>query len=365
MYENGSLKQFYHAEGYVEPDGQSGYQYVYQYKDHLGNIRITYADDNNDGMVGTNEIRREQNYYPYGLEHRGYNTGSYGAKNNLKTYQGQEFNEDLGLNTHEWRYRMSDPALGRFWQIDPLAEDYDYQSPYNFSENDPVSGVELEGLEKLHITVYNVIRNDSGGYTRSAPQMISVTDNHDWEGTMYESQFNVFGDDNKTVTAIYTGPEAGLNLSRSGIEITDVEGVSLSMREIIDAASNNQEFQKAGETIKNYVAGAGLAFGAGSVAAGEVSAFTYLGLASDANVVFGGEYGNLTDSLNEDDQKNVTLLSSASTVGSKTEAIKTLTSKSASSSNKFSAALNLLKAMFDLSTMAIEKRNEKNNHEKE
>jgi len=38
----------------------------------------------------------------------------YGVKNNLKTFQDQEFTEDLGLNTQEWKFRMSDPAIGRF-----------------------------------------------------------------------------------------------------------------------------------------------------------------------------------------------------------------------------------------------------------
>ncbi|UOB18998.1 RHS repeat domain-containing protein [Abyssalbus ytuae] len=366
VYENGSLKQITQPEGYIEPDG-NGWQYVYRYLDIWGNTRVTYADDNGDGSVNSSEIRREQNFYPFGLEHKGYNTAMYGVKNNLKTYQGQEFTEDLGLNTHEWKYRMSDPTIGgRFWSIDPLAEDYSYQSPYNFSENDPVSGVELEGLEKLHVTVYNVMKNDSGGYTRSAPQTTSVTDNHDWkDGTHYESQYNVYGDDNKTVTAIHTGPEAGLNLSKSGVNITSVEGVDLSMGEVIDTAGNNKEFQKAGETAKNYVAGVGLAFGAGAIAAGEASFFTYLGLVSDANVVSGGENGSLTDSLNENDQKSATLVGTASAVGSKTEAVTTLMSTAATSSSKFSAAINLFKAIFDLSTMAIEKRNEENNDERQ
>lgn len=146
VYENNTLKQFFQEEGYVEPKG-SGWQYVYQYKDIWGNIRLTYADDNSSGSVTSAEIRREQNYYPFGLEHKGYNFASYGAKNNLKTYQGQEFTEDLGLNTHEWKYRMSDPSIGRFWQIDPLAEDYTYNSTYAFAENKLGSGVELEGLE--------------------------------------------------------------------------------------------------------------------------------------------------------------------------------------------------------------------------
>ncbi|TVZ27852.1 YD repeat-containing protein [Gillisia sp. Hel_I_86] len=149
IYENNVLKQFYQPEGYVEPDGNGSYQYVYQYQDIWGNTRITYADDNNNGSVNSSEIRREQNYYPYGLEHKGYNGSSYGVKNNLKTYQGQEFTEDLGLNTHEWKYRMSDPSIGRFWQIDPLAEDYTYNSTYAFQENKMGMGTELEGAELL------------------------------------------------------------------------------------------------------------------------------------------------------------------------------------------------------------------------
>ncbi len=147
IYENSSLKQITQPEGYIEPDGND-WQYVYYLKDHQSNIRITYADDNRNGSIdGTSEIRREQNYYPFGMEHKGYNNGMYGVKNNLKTYQDQEFTEDLGLNTHEWKYRISDPAIGRFWQIDPLAEEYVYNGTYNFSENRVIDGVELEGLE--------------------------------------------------------------------------------------------------------------------------------------------------------------------------------------------------------------------------
>lgn len=156
VYENSALKQISHSEGYLEPNGSGGYQYVYQLKDIWRNTRITYADDNNDGTITTSEIRREQNYYPFGLEHKGYNGASYGVKNNLKTYQDQEFTEDLGLNTHEWRYRISDPTIGRFWQIDPLAEDYNYNSTYAFQENKLGMGIELEGLELVEWAMDNI-----------------------------------------------------------------------------------------------------------------------------------------------------------------------------------------------------------------
>lgn len=41
----------------------------------------------------------------------------------------------------------SDSKNGRFWQIDPLASEYPYNSPYAFQENKFGSGIELEGKE--------------------------------------------------------------------------------------------------------------------------------------------------------------------------------------------------------------------------
>ena len=147
VYEGGSLKQISFTEGYVEPE-ESSWQYVYYLKDHQGNTRVTYSDDNGNGSIDPNtELRREQNYYPFGMEHKGYNGSIYGVKNNLKTFQDQEFTEDLELNIHEWRYRISDPSIGRFWQSDPLGDKYRFNSPYAFAENRVINGLELEGLE--------------------------------------------------------------------------------------------------------------------------------------------------------------------------------------------------------------------------
>ncbi|WP_425236796.1 DUF6443 domain-containing protein [Ulvibacterium sp.] len=150
IYEGGNLVQFFHLEGYVEPDGSGGYSYIYQYIDHLGNVRLSYSDlDNNGSIDAGSEILQERNYYPFGLEHKGNNNMIQGVESNYKQFQGQEWTEDLGLNIHEWKYRVSDPTIGRFWQIDPLAEDYSYQSPYNFSENRVIDSAELEGLERI------------------------------------------------------------------------------------------------------------------------------------------------------------------------------------------------------------------------
>ena len=145
VYEDGQLKFISQPEGYVEPDGNGNFDYIYQYRDHLGNIRLSYRDNN-----GTLEIVEENNYYPFGLKHKGYNNVINGTVNHYKDFQGQELTEDLGLNVHEWKYRISDPAIGRFWQIDPLAEDYYHNSTYAFSENRVIDSAELEGLERIY-----------------------------------------------------------------------------------------------------------------------------------------------------------------------------------------------------------------------
>lgn len=62
-------------------------------------------------------------------------------------FQEQEEQDELGLNWIQFKWRNHDPAIGRFFSIDPLAEKYDYQSPYNFAENMIISHREIEGLE--------------------------------------------------------------------------------------------------------------------------------------------------------------------------------------------------------------------------
>src|SRR5690606_29716804 len=120
----------------------------------VGNPTHFYID-NVYASTGEPEIVEENNYYPFGLKHKGYNNVVSANVNSVaskyKTYQGQEFTDDLGLNVHEWKYRISDPAIGRFWQVDPLAEDYVYNGVYNFSENRVIDAVELEGLESFII----------------------------------------------------------------------------------------------------------------------------------------------------------------------------------------------------------------------
>ena len=64
-------------------------------------------------------------------------------------FQGQELDNEIKGegNSINYKYRMHDPRVMRFFAPDPLEKDYPYYSPYQFSGNRPIDKVELEGLE--------------------------------------------------------------------------------------------------------------------------------------------------------------------------------------------------------------------------
>ena len=64
-------------------------------------------------------------------------------------FQGQEMDDEIKGegNSTNFKYRMHDPRVGRFLSIDPLSSTYPWNSPYAFSENRVIDGIELEGAE--------------------------------------------------------------------------------------------------------------------------------------------------------------------------------------------------------------------------
>src|SRR5690606_17161307 len=48
-------------------------------------------------------------------------------------------------NSVNYKYRMHDPRLGRFFAVDPLAGDYPSKSPYSFVGGDPIGNQEVDG----------------------------------------------------------------------------------------------------------------------------------------------------------------------------------------------------------------------------
>ncbi|MBI1266451.1 MAG: hypothetical protein GC193_03365 [Cryomorphaceae bacterium] len=118
----------------------------------LGNVTATLSDaisTHFDGAVHyTSRITSLTDYYPFGaaMPGRSFSEGEY-----RYGFQGQETDDEIKGegNSINYKYRMHDARIGRFFSIDPLAPDYPWNSPYAFSENKLIHMVELEGLEAV------------------------------------------------------------------------------------------------------------------------------------------------------------------------------------------------------------------------
>jgi RHS repeat-associated protein len=127
----------------------------YELTDHLGNVNTVVTGrllpGNGAGSAYQAEVVSAQSYEPFGSLLPGRNHNS-GASRHL--FQGQETDNEMHGTTgtsYAFTYRLHDARVGRFWSIDPLAAKYPHNSPYAFSENRVIDGIELEGLEVLLI----------------------------------------------------------------------------------------------------------------------------------------------------------------------------------------------------------------------
>ena len=147
------MQFFLTAEGYVKVviptgGGNPSYDYVFNYTDHLGNIRLSYSDANKNGIAEKTEILEENNYYAFGLKHKNYNTVNSQPAYKYK-YNGKELQDELGLNVYDYGARNYDPAVGRWFNYDPLAEKYLSISSYVYCANNPIIYIDPNGRELI------------------------------------------------------------------------------------------------------------------------------------------------------------------------------------------------------------------------
>jgi RHS repeat-associated protein len=95
---------------------------------------------------------------------------------NRYQYNGKEWNADNGLNWYDYGARWYDPAVGRWWSVDPIAEKNTFESPYAYTHNNPINYVDPDGLYPRSILIYDAGLGLYGGYkfTKSAAHLLSL-----------------------------------------------------------------------------------------------------------------------------------------------------------------------------------------------
>jgi RHS repeat-associated protein len=69
---------------------------------------------------------------------------------NKYLYQGKEYQNELGLDTYDFEWRMYDPAIGRTFQLDPMAVNYYSLSPYSWVANNPLKFIDPDGMDVIN-----------------------------------------------------------------------------------------------------------------------------------------------------------------------------------------------------------------------
>ncbi|THV62046.1 hypothetical protein EK417_06440 [Chryseobacterium candidae] len=113
--------------------------YIYQYKDHLGNVRVSFAKNS----TGVLEIVDSNDYYPFGMNHL--KTGSaYFGQDSFKKYKynGKELQE---TGMYDYGARMYMPDIGRWGVLDNYSEKYFSISPYTYVANNAVKFIDING----------------------------------------------------------------------------------------------------------------------------------------------------------------------------------------------------------------------------
>lgn len=103
-------------------------------------------------IQSSNEIIEETNYYPFGLAHKGYNQKNDALMKDYKyQYNGKEKQEELGLNFYDYGARNYDAAIGRWMNVDPLAEKFVDWTPYHYVHNNPINAIDPDGRDIIYL----------------------------------------------------------------------------------------------------------------------------------------------------------------------------------------------------------------------
>ncbi|MCF8338668.1 MAG: hypothetical protein K9I74_11880 [Bacteroidales bacterium] len=229
VYKDNELAYILTDQGRVVPRNGS-FEYQYFIKDHLGNTRIVFND--------AGEILQDNSYYPFGMLERSGNPDASGKMDGLDysagmdpdnkyLYNGKELQDDFGLDWYDYGARMYDAQLGRWHVEDPMAEERQSISPYNYVQNNPVARIDPTGMLDDEYSVDEEGNVEHEKDTDEDYDRLHTKENYE-KGNMDEG---VRVDDQKIL--------ADLSMVKEKQNVYDAIGTLIETRKLRYASSNN------------------------------------------------------------------------------------------------------------------------------
>lgn len=126
---------------------------------------VFFEDKDEDGLLVTElaidsvglEAKQRLWYYPFGMHMEGIGQ-TITKPNSDYRYNGKEYDQSTGL--YDYGARYYDPAIAKWGQVDPLAEEYAPYSPYKYVLGNPIRLTDPDGMAPSDIIV--TIRDPQG-----------------------------------------------------------------------------------------------------------------------------------------------------------------------------------------------------------
>jgi RHS repeat-associated protein len=144
---SGQLKDHYNELNNIAAT-KSGFVYIYCSNET--NIDVYF--DNVQVVHTRSPLLEENSFYSFGLKMEGISSRAAGGIENKygitgKELQSKEFSDGSGLEMYDFGARFQDPQIGRWFNVDPMAEQVYSHSPYVYVANNPVGLIDPDGRE--------------------------------------------------------------------------------------------------------------------------------------------------------------------------------------------------------------------------
>jgi RHS repeat-associated protein len=95
--------------------------------------------------------KNRDSYYPFGANISALSSSAPLSKPNRYKLSGNEEQTEFDFNVYDFNARTYDPILGRFMQVDPMADKRTWVNPYNYVQNNPMIRLDPEGTEDWYL----------------------------------------------------------------------------------------------------------------------------------------------------------------------------------------------------------------------